>query len=91
MTNDINIGDMELLRLYDISIASKYGLPDQGNPVMYAKLAAMGLTEQKGNGYVITELGLATYKLNKHRLFGKKKREKKRKDKEFENDDYDSL
>lgn len=75
--SDLFLSEMDILHLYNISVASKYGIPDQGSPVAYAKLAGMGLTEKFGKGYKITVLGMETLKLNKERLFGKKKKAKK--------------
>lgn len=72
-----NLTDMELMRLYECSVSSRYGIPDQGSPGAYLKLRGLGLLEQVGNGHVITTLGLETLKLNKGKLFGQKKRAKK--------------
>jgi len=90
--DDYNITDMDLLRLSQLAISSRYGIADQGMPKTYAKLTGLGLAERKGNGYVITETGLATVRINKEKLFGKKKREKKRRkyDNELETDDYNT-
>jgi len=75
--SDLYLNDMDILYLYNLSVASKYGIPDQGSPAAYARLAGMNLAEKFGNGYKMTMLGLETLKINKEKLFGKKKRVKK--------------
>ena len=81
------LADMQLQHLYECSITSKYGLRDKGNPHVYAKLAAMKMVEgSEKDGYVITILGKETLKSEWDRLFGKRKRLKK---KQKEREDYD--
>ena len=75
---DLHLHDMEIFHLDNLSIATKYMVADQGSPRAYERLAQLGLAERKGPGYQITELGLATLKLNKHRLFGRKSRLKRK-------------
>ena len=86
--SDLFLNDIEILYLYNLSGATQHGVIDQGSPVAYAKLAAMNLAEKIDKGYKITMLGMETLKINKERLFGKKKRVKKPKFKNDENFEY---
>jgi len=69
------------------------GMPDQGFPRTMKTLESLGYVKFQSPGYVITELGLATVKLNNEKLFGKKKRAKKPKFKDYDetgSDDYEN-
>jgi hypothetical protein len=89
MNNQID--EMDLLGLYNCSISTKYGMADKGNPKCLKRMESQGLVKESNGGYVITELGLLTIKVNKPKLFGMKKKEKKpkkRNDDSFEENSY---
>ena len=83
------VTDIQLLRLYDCAISSRMGMPDQGFPKTMLVLEGLGYVKKKDKGYVVTTEGLAILKINNEKLFGKKKREKKSKIKEYEDTSED--
>ena len=80
------LDEMQLIRLYDCAVSTRYGAVDQGFPKTMQQLAAQGYVEKKGKGHVVTEAGLLYIKVNKEKLFGKPRRKKK--DKKYEDEDY---
>ena len=84
-----NITDIELIRLYDCSTSTRRGMADQGFPKTMKVLEAMGYVKAKDKGFVVTEEGMACLKLNKEKLFGKRKKEKKPKIKDYDEGDTD--
>jgi len=85
-----DLNDTQLLRLYYCSQSTRMGIPDQGFPITMKVLEGLGYVKANGKGYFATELGLATLKINNEKLFGKKKRTKKPKLREYEDfDDFE--
>ena len=59
----IQLEGMELMRLRDCATTTRMGQVDQGFPRILAGLAAKGLVEKSGEGYIVTMLGKETLRL----------------------------
>jgi hypothetical protein len=83
--------ELQLLKLYYCAESTRRGATDKGDPENLGKLQVLGYTEKAADGgYTVTTEGSAYLKLNKHKLFPPKKKEKKSKFKErksYDNED----
>jgi hypothetical protein len=70
--------EMQLLKLYYCGESMRHGMIDKGDPENLSKLQILGYTAAKDGGYVLTPEGSAYVALNKHKLFPRKKKEKKK-------------
>ena len=60
---------MLLLRLRDLAVSSRLGLPDRGFPASMAQLEALGYARPaKDGGYAITEQGTQCLAANRETL-----------------------
>jgi hypothetical protein len=87
-----NLSEMDLLALDQLANATRHGVVDKGNPATYTRLAVSGYAQGDSvKGFTVTTEGLAYLSLNKHKIYGPKKREKKpKKSERYERDDADS-